>query len=101
MSRPKYDPDSASDRVVTATYAAKNFGELVDRVRAGGETYVVARGGRPVAQIGPVQNRRFTLRDLLALLDSAPHPGEEYLQAVERGIAEMNREEVPENRWES
>ena len=90
-----------ADRVVTATYAAKNFGALVDRVREEGETYVVERGGRPVAQIGPVTTRRFTVRDFLSLMESAPHPGEEYLEAVERGIAEMNREEVPENRWES
>lgn len=73
----------------------------MDRVRDEGETYVVARGGHPVAQIGPVENGRFTLRDLVRLLESAPHPGEEYLKAVERGIEEMNREEVPENRWES
>ncbi len=93
--------DGRADRVVTATYAAKNFGALVDRVRDEGKTYVVSRGGHPVAQIGPVQAERFTLRDLARLLESAPHPGEDYLKAVEQGIKEMNREEIPENRWES
>ena len=91
---------AATDNVVSATEAAKNFGALVDRVRDERHSYVIERGGIPVAQIGPVSTRRFTVRDFVELLESTPHPGEEYLEAVERGIAEMNREEVPENRWE-
>ena len=86
--------------MVSATEAAKSFGALVDRVREQRHSYVIERGGTPVAQIGPVNTRRFTVRDFVELLESTPHPGDEYLEAVERGIAEMNREEVPENRWE-
>ena len=91
----------AADNVVSATAAAKNFGALVDRVRDERHSYVIERGGTPVAQIGPVTTRKFTVRDFVELFESTPHPGAEYLKAVERGIAEMNREEVPENRWES
>ena len=90
----------AAGNVVSATEAAKNFGALVDRVRDERHSYVIERGGIPVAQIGPVSTRRFTVRDFVELLESTPHPGEEYLEAVERGLAEMNREEVPENQWE-
>ena len=88
-----------ADRVVTATYAAKNLGALIDRVREEGEAYLIERGGTPVAEIRPTA-RRFTGRDLVALLESRPHADEEYLRAVEEGIALMNREEVPANRWE-
>ncbi len=86
-------------RVVTATYAAKNLGSLIDRVREEGETYVVERGGTPVAEIRPAA-RPFTGKDLLALFESGPRADEEYLRAIEEGIALMNREEVPANRWE-
>ena len=90
----------AADNVVSATEAAKNFGALVDRVREQRHSYVIERGGTPVAQIGPIASLKFTVRDFVELLELMPHPGEEYLEAVERGVAEMNREEVPENRWE-
>ena len=86
-------------RVVTATYAAKNLGSLIDRVREEGETYVVERGGTPVAEIRPAA-RPFTGRDLLVLFELGPRADEEYLRAIEDGIAVMNREEVPANRWE-
>ena len=90
----------AHDHPVSATEAAKNFGALVDRVREQRHSYVIERGGVPVAQIGPVSTRRFTGRDFLELLQSTSHPDEDYLRAVEEGIAAMNQEEVPENRWE-
>ena len=89
-------------RVVTATDAAKNFGAIVDRVREDRAVYVVERGGTPVAQIGPVQHRTFTVRDFVELLRSGsmPRASEEYCQAVEEGVAFCNRPEVPENPWE-
>lgn len=89
-----------SRRVVTATYAAKNFGALVDRVREEGATYVVERSGTAVAEIRPAERRRFTGRDLVALFESGPRAPEEYLSAVEEGIALMNRDQEPVDRWE-
>ena len=38
---------------VSATEAAKNFGRLIDRVRETRATYVVERGGTPVATVSP------------------------------------------------
>ena len=89
-------------RVVTATEAAKNFGAIVDRVREERAVYVVERGGTPVAEIGPVKARSFTVRDFVELLRSGsmPRASEEYCRAVEEGIAFCNRPEVPENPWE-
>ncbi len=96
----RQDDDRRSGRTVTATEAAKNFGAIVDRVREDRVVYVVERGGKPVAQIGPVDTRRFTVRDFVELLESAPKADEEYLRAVEEGIELFNRPTVPENRWE-
>ena len=89
-------------RVVTATETAKNFGAIVDRVREDRAVYVVERGGTPVAEIGPVKAQTVTIRDFVELIrsGSVPSPGDEYLEAVEEGIASWNRLEVPENRWE-
>ena len=99
------EPRSAAEsgaRVVTATETAKNFGAIIDRVREERAVYVVERGGTPVAEIGPVKAKPVTIRDFVELVrsGSVPSPGEDYLEAVEEGIALYNRPEVPENRWE-
>ena len=38
---------------LTATDAARRFSEMLDAVEGRGETFVVVRNGRPVAQVGP------------------------------------------------
>ena len=85
---------------IAATEAAKNFGRLVDRVREEGVTYVVERGGMPVAQIGPVGPPATTLADLIAFFRDGSRAGEPYLRAVESGIRRSNKPAVPANPWE-
>ncbi len=101
MSRPS--TASSDSRAVSATYAARNFASLVNRVREEGAAYVVERSGKPVAEIGPVKDRVVTLREFAALVRAAGRrpADEEYLRAVEKGIAFLNRAEVPESRWDS
>ena len=41
-------------KTVNATEAARNFSEMLDGVEHRGQTYVVTRGGKPVARITPV-----------------------------------------------
>ena len=98
----RQDDDRRSGRTVTATEAAKNFGAIVDRVRDERAVYIVERSGTPVAQIGPIGARRFTVRDFVELVRSRPGPpaGDEYLRAVEEGIAFFNRPTVPTNPWD-
>ena len=85
---------------IAATDAAKNFGELVDRVREEGATYVIERHGRPVAQIGPVETEKpKTLKNLIAAMAAAPKLDEEVLRHIEEGINTYNKPEVPTNRW--
>ena len=95
-------PATPDARVVTATETAKNFGAIIDRVREERAVYVVERGGTPVAEISPLKAKTVTIRDFAELVrsGSVPSPGEDYLRAVEEGIALYNRPEVPENRWE-
>ncbi len=93
---------SGRPRIVSATEAAKNFGEVLARVREDGAVYVVERRGKPVAQIGPVEEKAFTGADFVELVRSTSDPsaGPEYARAVEEGIAFLNRAEVPKSPWE-
>jgi len=89
-----------SRRSVSATDAAKTFGRLVDRVREEQATYVIERGGVPVARIGPVGERRVaTIRDLRALLALRGRAGDDYLQAVEDAAGRHNKPRVRRNPW--
>jgi len=85
---------------VPATEAAKNFGRLIDQVRETRATYVVERGGRPVASIAPVERDAFTMRDLKSVVaESGRRAPAEYLDAVERASARRNRPRVRRNPW--
>ena len=91
-----------SVRTVSATEAAKNFGSILTEVREQGAEYVVEHCGKPVARIGPVREPGLTVREFFEYLEKRPVPpvGEEYLRAVEEGIAYFNRPEVPADPWE-
>jgi antitoxin (DNA-binding transcriptional repressor) of toxin-antitoxin stability system len=84
---------------VSATEAAKNFGRLIDRVRETRATYVVERGGKPVASIAPVDREAFTIRDLKALISERGAASPEYLEAVEHASSRRNRPRVRRNPW--
>jgi antitoxin (DNA-binding transcriptional repressor) of toxin-antitoxin stability system len=102
----KYKIPSRKDRervsYIAATDAAKHFGRLVNRVREERATYLVERNGHPVAQIGPVETRRTTLRDLVRLFASGSRRRipEAALRATERALARANRPALPVNPWE-
>jgi antitoxin (DNA-binding transcriptional repressor) of toxin-antitoxin stability system len=84
---------------IAATEASKNFGRLVSRVNEERTTYVVERGGKPVAQIGPVDRTSFTIRDFKSLLEELPPVEEEYLRAVEEAVVKHNKPRVRRNPW--
>lgn len=89
-------------RRVSATEAAKNFGSILTEVRERGAEYVVEHRGKAVAQVGPVRERNITVREFFDFVEnrSVPPAREEYLRAVEEGIAVWNREEIPGGSWE-
>ena len=85
---------------VTATDAAKNFGELVDRVREEGVAYVVERMGRPIAQIAPVGRRRCTMAGLARWFEARRALPDTYTAAVRAHVKQANRPRVPAARWQ-
>ena len=88
-------------RSVSATEAAKGLGALVDKVREQGATFVVERGGVPVARIGPVTESRCTLTDLVAHLRSVRGHDDAFAREVRAGVRRLNAPSVPRDPWAS
>ena len=84
---------------IAATDAAKNFGQLVSRGREEGATYVVERGGKPVARISPVGVTGSTMAALKALVASRAQAGAAYASEVERAARRHNAPRVRRNPW--
>jgi hypothetical protein len=83
---------------ISATEAARNFSELVNRVHYRRESYLVQRGGQVVCEIRPAYEATgFTGNDLARLLRSLPHAPSEYLDAVAEGVKLQPAAE--ETRW--
>jgi len=75
---------------VTATEAARNFSEFLNRVRYGGETFVILRGGEAVGQLAPVEpSRAPTLRDLVRFLEQTEWPDDQFGSDLEAIQAEQ------------
>lgn len=83
---------------ISASEAARRFSEVVNRVRYRNETFIVKRGGEPVCEIVPVRTKTFTGRDFVKLLRTLPHPGEEYLDAVEKHVRNQPKSEKSKQR---
>lgn len=71
---------------ISAAEAAREFFEVIERVHAHGEVFVVERAGEPVCRISPVTPRRRTVRDLVDLLRTAPPAEDGDLHAVEEAV---------------
>lgn len=96
----KRRPAGADEPVrVSATEGAKRFARIVDAVRESAATYVVVRGGVPVAEIGPVKTRSFTAADFAALVGSLPATDGAFERAVQEGRRRTNRPAVPKSPW--
>jgi prevent-host-death family protein len=82
---------------MTATEAARNFSELLNRVAAG-EEVEVTRSGAPVAVIRPVKTRLVSAERFRELMDSAPPADEDFADDVRRLRAAIG---APEDPWAS
>jgi len=85
-------------QLLSATEAARNFSELLNRVRYRGERFVIVRGGSAIGELRPAEPARFTVRDLAALLRSLPPVDDGYLDAVEEFA--RSQPQMPEADWE-
>lgn len=59
-------------QTVSVTEVARHFAEFIDRVSCRGESIVLVRGNRPVAELRPLPAGQ-RLGELPALLASLPH----------------------------
>lgn len=71
-------------RTISATEASRRFSDLLDAVEAG-ESVVVTRGNRPIAEIRPAARRRG--RDLRAALASIEPPDERFAEDIAEAVA--------------
>ena len=83
---------------ITAADAAQTFPDVIERVRSRGDVFVVEREGEPICRIEPIRPARRTARDLVRLLQAAPHPDSAYLDAVDDIV--RNQPAPPESPWE-
>jgi antitoxin (DNA-binding transcriptional repressor) of toxin-antitoxin stability system len=83
---------------LSATEAARNFSELLNRVRYRGERFLIERGGVTIGELRPAGPVSFTGRDLLALLRSLPSVDASFFDDVEEAARHQPR--VPETPWE-
>lgn len=74
---------------MTATEASRHFSDLLDAAERG-ETIMIVRGSRPVAEIGPAHRR--TGADLRSALADIPPPDEEFGRHIAEAIALLRSE---------
>jgi prevent-host-death family protein len=85
---------------VTATAASRNFAQVLDRAEHAGESVVIERHGRPVAEIRPTEARKTsTVADFLDVLRQFP-PDDTWDEDMRNVIAERDGSYTPD-RWEA
>jgi len=82
---------------LTATEAARNFSEVLNRV-AGGEEIEIVRNVATVALLGPPKRRLLSAEGFRELLKSAPPIDEDFVADLRRIRAEAG---PPESPWPS
>ena len=83
---------------IFATEAARNFSELMNRVRCGGESFIVERGGKPICEILRAKLLKFSGAELAKLLRSPPKPDADYLGVVEEIVTKQHT--VAKSGWQ-
>ncbi len=87
------------EKVISATEVVRDFSTILNKIKFGGEHYIIKRSGKPVARILPVQDEKqiTSLKDLKTLLEQLPNLGDE-LDSFSRDLKSLNDEqpEMPE-----
>lgn len=90
-------------RTLSVTELARNFAKYINRVAFCGERFVLTRGKRPVAELGPVPEGK-RLGELPDLLASLPRLGDDEAKKFVEDLASARSElEVlrPRDPWRS
>ncbi len=81
---------------ITAAELAKGLGEILDRVRNQGETFVIERDGKPVATLAPAApGPGIPLAKLIERLGDLPLPDEGFADDLESLQASQTCESPP------
>jgi hypothetical protein len=89
---------AAKGASISATEAARNFSELVNRVHYRRQSFLVERGGQAVCEIRPAYEATgFKGSDLARLLRSLPEAPTTYLDAVAEGVE--HQPPADQTRW--
>ena len=67
------------EKIIKATEVVRSFSVILNRVKFQGNRYIIIRGGKPVASIGPIEylQKQHKLRELKTILENIPRLGEE------------------------
>ena len=62
------------EKEITATEAVRDFSDLLNRINFGGDHYIIKRGGKPVAYMGPLREANIVrpLEELKSILEELP-----------------------------
>jgi prevent-host-death family protein len=74
---------------ITATEAARNFSDILNRAQYKGERFEVTRGGTVVARIVPGEAKRLTVGEFRELWKSWPRLDPEDAAQFEKELAEI------------
>lgn len=78
---------------LTVTEMSRKFAEYVNRVAYRGESFILTKGNKPVAEIRPLQSNA-KLSDLAKMFESMPHLDpddvEQFAKDIEDARNEMN-----------
>jgi prevent-host-death family protein len=89
---------------LTVTEAVRNFSEVLGRVRFRGERFVLTKGGKPIAELVPVEEApAVRLGELPGILAGLPHLDPADAGAFERDLDEARKlaGSVPGAPWAS
>lgn len=82
---------------IAATEAARNFSDLLNRVRYRGEQFVIERGGEPLCRMVPAGPTGCTAADLVHLLRTIPKPDPGYWDVLDEIV--KHTPALPKSPW--
>ena len=85
---------------ITATEAARNLSDLLNRVRYRGESFLIVRNGEEVGMLAPISSgKSTTLRQLVELVKEMGPPDDDFVSDLE----EIHRQQpsLPRDPWPS
>lgn len=82
---------------ISATEASRSFSRVLDQAEHDGESFVIERHGRPVAELRPAP-KRSTVADLIDFLENVPLPDPDFRRDMLE-IIEESRRDVGRDPW--